>query len=142
MAPPPAPLRYANEHPPDQDPAYYSPTSRRTLSRRPTRGQKPTVDAAAHSQEPDIEWIPNFKSFRDRCLRRLKNGGLLETLPEGFPAKVDSPLAWEGSQLKEEEYIVELSAQEIAETEKALQDFKCMFYWTPFLPSYNSLHSF
>lgn len=128
---PPAPLRYANEYPPDLDPAYNSPAPRRTLSRQPTtrnRGQKPTV---ADSQEPDIEWIPSFKTYRDRCLRRLKNGGLEKTLPEGFPAKLESPLAWEGSKLKKEEYIMELSTQEIAEIEQALQDAKCKFYWTP-----------
>lgn len=67
----------------------------------------------------------------------------MKTLPEGFPAKLESPLAWEGCQLKKEEYIVELSAQEVAETESALRDFKCKFYWTPcFLPFPNSLFFF
>lgn len=131
---PPAVLRYANEQPPDQDLAYSPPASRRTLGRRPTargRDQKPPSDSAVHSQEPDIEWIPSFKSYRDRCLRRIKTGGLAKTLPEGFPVKLESPLAWEGSKIKKEEYIVELSAQEITETEDALRDFKCKFYWTP-----------
>lgn len=127
---PPAVLRYANEQPPDQDLAYSPPASRRTLGRRPTargRDQKPPSDSAVYSQEPDIEWIPSFKSYRDRCLRRIKTGGLAKTLPEGFPLKLESPLAWEGSKIKKEEYIVELSAQEITETEDALRDFKCKF---------------
>lgn len=131
---PPVALRYANERPPDQDLAFSPPASRRTLGKRATargRDQKPALDSTVHSQEPDIEWIPSFKSYRERCLRRIKNGGLAKTLPEGFPAKLESPLAWEGSQLKKEEYIVELSAQEIAETEGALRDFKCKLYWTP-----------
>lgn len=134
---PPAVLQCANGHPPDQDLAFYCPAPRRTLGRKPTaRSRDQAADVTVHSQQPDIEWIPSYKGYRDRCLRRLKNGGLTKTLPEGFPAKVESPLAWEGCQLKKEEYIVELSAQEIAETEGALRDFKCKFYWTPcHLPS-------
>lgn len=134
---PPAAFRYANEHSPDQEPAYYPPASRRTLGRRVaarSRDQKPAADATVLPQEPDIEWIPSFKTYRDRCLRRIKNGGLVKTLPEGFPAKLESPLAWEGCQLKTEEYIVELSAQEVAETETALRDFKCKSYWSPCFP--------
>lgn len=38
---------------------------------------------------------------------------------------------------------MELSAQEIEETEKALDDFKCKFYWTPRLPpSSSSFYTF
>lgn len=124
---PPAPLRYANEiRSPDLDPAYTSPATPARRRRPRAADQKPAAgDAVAQApQQPDIEWIPSFKSYRDRNLRRLRNGGLKQTLPEGFPTKLESPLAWEGDELREEEYIVELSALEIEETEEALRDFK------------------
>lgn len=134
---PPTPLRYANEiRSPDLDPAYTSPATPARRRRPRAVDQKPAAgDAVAQTpQQPDIEWIPSFKSYRDRNLRRLRNGGLKKTLPEGFPTKLESPLAWEGDELREEEYIVELSALEIEETEEALRDFKCKFFLTGYHP--------
>lgn len=49
-------------------------------------------------------------------------------LPPGFPASLNTQLAWTGEQFKNDDsYIYRLSAPEITEMESALQHFKCGF---------------
>lgn len=46
-------------------------------------------------------------------------------LPAGFPQTVNSPMVWIGAQVSQKgEYILQLSDEDISETEAALQHFK------------------
>ncbi|KAG0127738.1 hypothetical protein HOY82DRAFT_62812 [Tuber indicum] len=76
------------------------------------------------SSDSPIDWIPSYQSYLHRSQRRLKQGGLTDALPAGFPARVESPLAWSGNQLKKEDYTIALSEDEILEIERGLRDFK------------------
>lgn len=76
------------------------------------------------ASDPPIDWIPRYSSYINRSQRRLRQGGLTKALPAGFPARVESPLAWTASELKKEEYTVVLSEEEILEIERGLRDFK------------------
>lgn len=52
-------------------------------------------------------------------------------LPAGFPATLNTQLAWTGEQFKNDEsYIYRLSSEDIVEAETALEYFKCEFAQT------------
>lgn len=49
----------------------------------------------------------------------------ISSLPRGFPAVLDSPLAWSGLQFKHDsEYVLCLTENHVREIEVALQNFK------------------
>lgn len=74
---------------------------------RPAIGSESLLAATAHALEP-----------------RVVSGS--SGLPAGFPASLDTQLAWTGKQFKNDEsYVYLLSADEIAEAEAALRYFKC-----------------
>ncbi|PUU83499.1 hypothetical protein B9Z19DRAFT_1141624 [Tuber borchii] len=83
-----------------------------------------TFKSSDSASDPPIDWIPRYSSYINRSQRRLRQGGLTKTLPAGFPARVESPLAWTASELKKEEYTVVLSEEDILEVERGLRDFK------------------
>lgn len=83
-----------------------------------------TFKSSDSASDPPIDWIPRHSSYINRSQRRLRQGGLTKALPAGFPARVESPLAWTASELKKEEYTVVLSEEEILEIERGLRDFK------------------
>ncbi|KAG6855850.1 hypothetical protein H0H87_010002 [Tephrocybe sp. NHM501043] len=83
--------------------------------------------ASASAQQPDIQYHPNEAKWKARTARRLaENPSLPQTpLPEGFPAKVDSPLVWQGSDWKDEkEWVYELNADQLKEIDDALKHFR------------------
>ena len=74
---------------------------------RPAIGSDGLLAATAHALEPRV--VPGSSG-----------------LPAGFPASLDTQLAWTGKQFKNDEsYVYRLSADEIAEAESSLQYFKC-----------------
>jgi hypothetical protein len=83
-------------------------------------------EAVDDNARPDISWIPSFKVFRDRVERlRALYPDRRTTLPPGWPAQVDAPRAWAGSDFaSEDEYVLHLSAEDIAEIEAGLAHFK------------------
>lgn len=77
-------------------------------------------------RQPDISYAPNYDSYIDRIKRRQENEKLDKSLPEGFPAKLESDLVWDGRHLAETydwNYI--LTESDITEIDKALHHFKC-----------------
>jgi hypothetical protein len=68
-------------------------------------------------------WLPDPVEYRARaCRRRFKVGSV--ALPAGFPAQITSPLVWSGTDLSEDEYLMQLSTENIIELEQALAYFK------------------
>lgn len=78
-------------------------------------------------QQPDIDWQPNYSKYCERVQRnKLKRRCITNgELPFGFPREIhSSPLVWSGSELREDEYIFNLTQIEIREAETALKAFK------------------
>lgn len=75
---------------------------------------------------PDIEWQPSYETYRKRVQRLAEHArGRPHFVPEGFPDKVDAPRVWTGSDFRSaDEYVVELTVEDIAEAENALAYFK------------------
>ncbi|KAL1836996.1 hypothetical protein VTJ49DRAFT_4399 [Mycothermus thermophilus] len=87
-------------------------------------GKEPVSEIA----RPEISWIPSYKVFKERV---EKLGALYPnrrtTVPEGWPAQVEGARAWSGSDFaSENEYIVYLSSEDIAEIEAGLAHFKAL----------------
>lgn len=84
---------------------------------------------------PDISWMPSYKVFKERVetLKALYPDRRT-TVPDGWPAQVDAARAWSGSDFKsEDEYVMKLSDEDIAEIEAGLAHFKGIS--APFWPS-------
>jgi len=85
----------------------------------------PSVEIEAHSQ-PDIEYHPNEEKWKARTARRLEEDPSLPNspLPEGFPAKLTSPLVWQGSDWKNEsEWVYDLTPEHLEEIDQAVNHF-------------------
>lgn len=77
-------------------------------------------------KQPDISYAPNYEKYLARAKRRLENERLQDSLPPGFPQKLDCELVWEGKDIVEKyDWVYELSPVEIDEIEHGLQHFKC-----------------
>ncbi|RXW23662.1 hypothetical protein EST38_g2214 [Candolleomyces aberdarensis] len=66
----------------------------------------PTARLSDPRVQPDISYHPDEARWQARTAQRLtENSNLPKTpLPAGFPAKVDSPLVWEGKDWKSESH--------------------------------------
>lgn len=81
------------------------------------------------ARQPDISYHPNEDKWKKRTEGRLReNPSLLsETLPEGFPEKLESPLVWEGKDwTSEEQWVYNLSKEELEEIDAALKHFRSL----------------
>ena len=86
-----------------------------------------TVDLPTTSQTSaaKIDWQPNFEEYSARSSARLKAGNLEQSPPNGWPAHIQRPSAWTGSQFPDESsYTYILDASQIAEIEAAVASFK------------------
>lgn len=83
-------------------------------------------EAAEEVVRPDISWIPSFKVFKERVERlQILYPDRRTTVPEGWPAKIDHPRAWAGSDFdSESDYVMEFSSDDVAEIEAGLAHFK------------------
>ena len=76
--------------------------------------------------QPDIGYTPDHDKYLARTQRRLAIGQLDTSLPEGFPAKLESKLVWDGNTLAEQyDWNYVLTATDVDEIEAALRHFKC-----------------
>ncbi|KAK1836860.1 hypothetical protein QBC39DRAFT_272118 [Podospora conica] len=74
---------------------------------------------------PDIEWMPAYKTYKDRVKRLAElHPDRPTTVPEGYPLKVDAERCWVGSDLTEDDYVVHFTPEDIVEIEAALAHFK------------------
>jgi hypothetical protein len=75
---------------------------------------------------PDIQWNPSFATYQQRvsALSKLRTDRPT-SVPAGFPAKVDAPWMWDGSEFSDEnEFVFHLGEEDIDEIEQALSSFK------------------
>lgn len=84
---------------------------------------------------PEISWIPSYKVFKDRVERlQAQYPNRRTTVPPGWPAYIDAPRAWAGSDFKsEDDYVMHLSPDDICEIEVALEYFKSLFIIAPMI---------
>ncbi|KAG6914934.1 hypothetical protein DXG01_014370 [Tephrocybe rancida] len=81
------------------------------------------------AQQPDIEYHPDEAKWQARTARRLAEDPSLPNtpLPDDFPAKVHSPLVWEGSDWKDEkEWVYELNADQLKEIDDGVKHFRAL----------------
>lgn len=81
---------------------------------------------AAMRDGPNIEWIPSQGTYEAR-VRDLAAQGLPRSkdLPADFPKRITSARAWTGCEFtKETSFVLQISAEEVREIEKALKSFK------------------
>jgi len=85
------------------------------------------IDESQHTPEqPGIQWEPDYRKYLSRSLKRSQLAGLETSVPTGWPAKIESSLAWTGSELiSEDTYVTYLAEDDIAEIRAALQSFNC-----------------
>ncbi|KAE9963103.1 hypothetical protein BLS_009689 [Venturia inaequalis] len=78
--------------------------------------------------QPDIAYAPDFAKYQARTKKRLASENLHEqTLPAGFPTKLEGDFVWDGDSIQGTyEWVHELTDTEIAEIEDALQHFKSL----------------
>jgi hypothetical protein len=108
-------------HPLHDRPAYYS----KGLREKYRLGEIQAAPFQQAQKSPDIGWQPNLSKYLARSAARIKAGGLQTDVPDGWPKHLDSPLAWKGVDFEnEEQYILQLSSDEILEIESALKHFK------------------
>jgi hypothetical protein len=97
------------------------------------------ADLQKPSDRPDISFMPAWSIYQDRttrlkeeriCPEQHGKEGLQEGLPEGFPASIEGPRLWSGSDTaqggggKVEEFVISLEDTEIRDIEAALAYFK------------------
>ena len=82
------------------------------------------VSKGPSPSQPEIAYQPDEAKFKARTKRRLESDLLSKKLPKGFPATLDSPLAWKGSDFHDEEWVTVLNANDVEEIKKAVEHFK------------------
>ena len=78
--------------------------------------------------QPDIDYTPNLDKYFARTKRRAQTEKLEQSLPPGFPRRLESKLVWDGSDIGSKyNWTYELNEDEVKEIEAALTHFKCTF---------------
>ncbi|KAI1144285.1 Clavaminate synthase-like protein [Hypoxylon sp. FL0543] len=84
-----------------------------------------TPSAPAPPGQPDISYAPDYNKWQARAARRLKEGNLPTTLPEGFPAQLTGDLVWEGQSIANTyDWTYVLNAEQLDEIDRAVEHFK------------------
>ncbi|KAJ4268976.1 hypothetical protein NW762_003047 [Fusarium torreyae] len=75
--------------------------------------------------QPDIEYTPSYEKYQARSARRLQEGDLPSTVPDGLPKQLTGDLVWEGDSVgKTYDWTYVLSPEQLNEIDQALQHFK------------------
>lgn len=86
------------------------------------------VQTITEPTQPDIQYHPDYAKYQERVRRRKETESLQTDLPAGFPAKLDSPLVWEGKDVeKRSDWIYQLSEAHLDEIDGALKRFKGLY---------------
>ena len=80
-------------------------------------------DASSDVASAEINWVPNLSRFSERTTLASRKPYSDSHLPTNWPETVRSPLVWSGSELREEEYIFEISDANRQEIEHATKEF-------------------
>ncbi|KAF4955702.1 hypothetical protein FGADI_4395 [Fusarium gaditjirri] len=84
-----------------------------------------TVTAAPPPGQPDIAYAPNYENYQARTTKRLKEGNLPTSVPDGFPKQLTGDLVWEGDSVGQTyDWTYKLSEEQLREIDQALQHFK------------------
>ncbi|KAI1659459.1 Clavaminate synthase-like protein [Daldinia decipiens] len=84
-----------------------------------------TPKAPAPPGQPDISYAPDYDKWQARAARRLKEGNLPTTLPEGFPVQLKGDLVWEGETVADTyDWTYVLSDEQLDEIDRAVDHFK------------------
>jgi hypothetical protein len=78
------------------------------------------------SSNAPITFCPVYEDYLARAQYRLENEKLNNTLPKGYPLQLKSALVWEGKDLKDEDWVVTLTKEEINEIEEATTHFQSL----------------
>lgn len=75
--------------------------------------------------QPDIAYTPNWDTYQERIKRRQETEKINGTLPDGFPQRLESSLAWTGATVTDQyDWSYELNQSELEEIQEALDYFK------------------
>ncbi|KAJ8132020.1 hypothetical protein O1611_g1602 [Lasiodiplodia mahajangana] len=81
--------------------------------------------ALAPPGQPDISYHPSYEKWQARITRRLQEGNLPKSVPEGFPEKLTGDLVWEGQTIADTyNWTYVLSPEHLAEIDQAVVHFK------------------
>ncbi|OAQ64729.1 taurine catabolism dioxygenase [Pochonia chlamydosporia 170] len=84
-----------------------------------------TIERTGPPGQPDIAYTPNWDSYQERVKRRQQTETIDRTLPDGFPQKLESSLAWTGATVTDQyDWSYELNRSELEEIQQALDHFK------------------
>lgn len=84
-----------------------------------------TVTAAPPPGQPDIAYAPNYENYQARTAKRLKEGNLTASVPDGFPKQLTGDLVWEGDSIGQHyDWTYKLSEDQLGEIDQALHHFK------------------
>ena len=76
--------------------------------------------------QPDIDYAPSLAKYQARVQRRQQTEDFNRTLPAGFPSRLYSTLVWDGDSIsKDQDWVYELTQDDLDEIEAALTHFKC-----------------
>lgn len=85
-----------------------------------------TPAARAPPGQPDIAYAPDRRKWEARTARRLAEGNLRTTLPQGFPQQLQGDLVWDGANLAESyDWTYVLNTEQLSEIDAAVKHFKC-----------------
>lgn len=85
------------------------------------------ISEIAERRQPDIGYAPDRDKYFARVKRRLANEKLDQSLPTGFPKRLDSDLVWDNTDIASRyDWVYELTISDLDEIEAALQHFKSL----------------
>lgn len=85
-----------------------------------------TAVLIAGQRQPEISYHPDLANFHSRSERLKQQRSPNQTLPDGFPQELTSPLVWEGKDFtNEKEWTFSLTETQLQEINNALIHFKC-----------------
>ncbi|KAK0732060.1 hypothetical protein B0H67DRAFT_93173 [Lasiosphaeris hirsuta] len=120
----------ANQGPVQKGPAahepaqYYSPRIREKFDVQITTNLSTSVENTKYA---DISYAFDERAYAKRTQARLQAGGLLTTLPHGWPKVLRGPLVWTGSDFPDQSvFCYDLTDQDKEEITAALAHFKTL----------------
>ena len=95
------------------------------------------VVAPTPIHQPDIAYAPDYDKYLARVQRRLATERLNNSLPEGFPLRLESDLVWDKHDIGNRyNWTHQLTPDELDEIDTALQYFKSLSKPLGFASSY------
>lgn len=85
------------------------------------------LEAPAPPGQPDISYHPDYEKWQARIARRLREGNLETSIPDGFPERLTGDLVWDGETVADKyNWTFVFTPEHLAEIDQALAHFKGM----------------